>query len=90
MDAVLHAERLVGTAKRAHVRKLDTLPDGAMMALADLAYAVRGRRLLQWTPAGYRDSIPRRRGIEADVLTPPSILDVLNRGYAPLWHASAG
>jgi hypothetical protein len=89
MDAVLHAERLVGTAKRAHVRQLDTLPDGAMIALADLAYAVRGRRLLQWTPEGYRDSIPRRRRAEADVLTPPSILDVLKRGYAPLWHASA-
>ena len=30
-------------------------------------------------------SIPRRRGIEADVLTPPSILDVLKRGvYAGL------
>jgi hypothetical protein len=89
MDAVLHAERLVGVAKRAHVRKLDTLLDGAMIALADQAYAVRGRRLLLWTPAGYRGSIPRRRGVEADVLTPPSILAVLTRGYAPHWHASA-
>jgi hypothetical protein len=89
MDTVLHAERLVGTAKRAHVRKLDTLPDGAMIALVDQAYAVRGRRLLRWTPAGYRESIPRPRGAEADVLTPPSILAVLKRGYTPLWHASA-
>ena len=89
MDAVLHAERLVGTAKRAHVRKLDTLPDGAMVALADEAYAVRGRRLQRWTPDGYRESIPRQRGVSADVLTPPSILAVLRRGYAPLWHASA-
>ena len=90
MDAVLHAERLVGVAKRAHVRKLDTLPDGAMIALADLAYAVRGRRLLRWTAEGYRESLPRGRGAEADVLTPPSILAVLERGYVPLWHASAG
>ncbi len=90
MDAVLHVERLVGAAKRAHVRKLDSLPDGAMIALMDQAYAVRGRRLLQWTPAGYGQSIPRRRGGDADVLTPPSILAVLKRGYAPLWHASAG
>ena len=67
-----------------------TLPDGAMIAIADQAYAVRGRRLLRWTPAGYGESIPRRRGVEADVLTPPSILDVLKRGYTPLWHASAG
>jgi hypothetical protein len=89
MDAVLHVERLVGVAKRAHVRELDTLPDGAMIALVDEAYAVRGRHLLQWTPAGYKESIPRRRGVEADVLTPPSILAVLKRGYTPLWHPSA-
>jgi hypothetical protein len=90
MDAILHGERLAGVAKRAHVRKLDTLPDGAMIARVDEAYAVRGRRLLRWTPGGYRESIARPRGIETDVLTPPSILAVLKRGYAPLWHASAG
>jgi hypothetical protein len=90
MDVVLHAERLVGVVKRAHARELDTLPDGAMIALAEQAFAVQGRRLLRWTPAGYRESIPRRRGGEADVLTPPSILAVLRRGYTPLWHASAG
>jgi hypothetical protein len=90
MDAMLHAERLVGVAKRAHALKLDALPDGAMIALADLAYAVRGKRLLHWTPKGYRGSIARKRGAEADVLTPPSILAVLKRGYAPLWHSSAG
>jgi len=89
MDAALHAERLVGVAKRAHVRKLDTLPDGAMIAIADLAYAVRGRRLLQWTPTGYGKPIPRPRGADADVLTPPSILAVLKRGYAPRWHPTA-
>ncbi len=88
MDAVLHVERLAGTAKRAHSRKLDTLPDGAMIALADQAYAVRGWRLLRWSPAGYSQQIPRRPA-EADVLTPPSILNVLARGYTPLWHASA-
>ena len=90
MDAILHAERLVGAAKRAHVRKLDALPDGAVIAVVDEAYAVKGRRLLRWTPGGYGGSIVRRRGVEADVLTPPSILNVLKRGYTPLWHASAG
>lgn len=89
MDAALHAERLVGVGKRAHVRKLDILPDGAMVALADQAYAVRGRRLLRWTPEGYTESIPRQRSAGADVLTPPSILAVLKRGYRPLWHVSA-
>ena len=89
MDAALHAERLVGTAKRAHERNLDTLPDGAMIALAEQAYVVRGRRLLRWTPGGYKESIPRGRAVEAAVLTPPSTLAVLKRGYRPLWHPSA-
>lgn len=89
MDRVLHAERLDGKAKRTHRRKLDTLPDGAMIALAGEAFAVRQQHLLRWTPSGYGEPRPRPRGIFVDVLTPPSILAVLARGYRPLWHRSA-
>jgi len=89
MDDILHAERLVGKAKRLHRRALDDLPDGAMIARGDEAYAVCGERLLRWTPSGYRDAEPRPRGVEAGVLTPPAILTVLARGYAPRWHESA-
>jgi hypothetical protein len=89
MDEVLHGERLDGKAKRVHVRALDDLPDGAMTARDGLAFAVRGKHLLRWTPQGYAAAQPRPRGIEADVLTPPSILAVLARGYAPRWHDSA-
>ena len=52
-------------------------------------YAVRGRRLLRWTPFGYAAARARPRGIEVEVLTPPSILTVLARGYRPRWHDSA-
>jgi hypothetical protein len=90
MDRVLHVERLVGKAKRTHRRGLDSLPDGAMVALDRKVFAVRDKHLLPWTPSGYSASIPRPRGIEVDALTPPSILSVLGRGYAPLWHPSAG
>ncbi|MGB9042384.1 MAG: hypothetical protein WCC81_07920 [Pseudolabrys sp.] len=89
MDKVLHAERLSGKAKRIHRRKLDTLPDGAMVVLDGGSLAIRGKRLLRWTPSGYAGSTPRPRGIEVDVLTPPSTLAVLARGYAPHWHPSA-
>jgi hypothetical protein len=89
MDEVLHRERLDGKAKRAHRRQLDALPDGAMIALEGEAFAVRGKHLLRWTLGGYTASQPRPRGLEADVLTPPSILKVLAAGYAPRWHASA-
>jgi hypothetical protein len=89
MDLVLHAERLDGKAKRTHRRNIDTLPDGAMIAVENEAFAVRGKRLLHWAPKGYAKSQPRPRGIQVDVLTPLSILAVLKAGYAPHWHPSA-
>ena len=89
MDTVLHAERLDGRAKRRHRRAIDTLPDGAMIAFDDGAYAVRGHYLLRWTPSGYDKKHARPPGLQVDVLTPPSILSVLAKGYAPLWHPSA-
>jgi|SRR5689334_5461354 len=90
MDETLHAERLNGKTKRTHRRKLDALPDGAMIALDGDPFAVRGDRLLHWTPGGYSEARQRPQGIDVDVLTPPSILSVLERGYMPLWHGSAG
>ena len=90
MDAVLHAERLAGKAKRMHRRKIDTLPDGAMVALDGEAFALRGGRLLRWTPSGYDETHRRPRGVDVAVLTPPSIVAVLKRGCRPLWHPSAG
>jgi hypothetical protein len=89
IDRTLHAERLDGKAKRTHRRKLDSLPDGAMIALDGEAFAVRDKQLLQWAPSGYSASKPRPPGIEVDVLTPPTILSILARGYTPGWHPSA-
>src|SRR5262245_13875141 len=89
MDYTLHAERLNGKGKRVHRLAIDTLPDGAMITLHGEALAVRGEKLLLWSPSGYSPPRPRPHGIEVDVLTPPSILAVLARGYRPLWHSSA-
>jgi hypothetical protein len=89
MDGVLHAQRLDGKAKRSHRRKIDTLPDGAMITLGGTAFAVRGKRLLRWTPSCYANAQPRPNGAQVDVLTPPSIVALLARGFQPLWHRSA-
>ena len=89
MDTVLHAERLDGKAKRRHRRAIDTLPDGAMIALDDGAYTVRGHYLLRWSPSGYDKKRARPQGLQVEVLTPPSMLTVLAKGYEPLWHPSA-
>jgi hypothetical protein len=89
MDEVLHRERLDGRAKRTHKHEIDTLPDGAFIALDGEAFAVRGTKLLRWTSEGYNTRKPRPRGITVDALTPPSILDVFSSGYQPRWHPSA-
>jgi hypothetical protein len=89
MDEILHAERLNGKTKRSHRLSIDDLPDGTMIARNGEAFAVRGKHLLRWTPKGYGAPELRPRGIQAEVLTPPSILKVLMAGFAPFWHPSA-
>jgi hypothetical protein len=89
MDKVLQVERLNGHAKRLHRRRIDRLPDGAVIALEGRgAFAVRDGALLHWAPTGYdaRRLLPRD---SVDVLTPPAILSVLAAGYRPRWHPSA-
>jgi len=89
MDKILQAERLDGKAKRSHRGRIDALPDGAMISLDGQAFAVHGNHLLRWAPDGYSPARSRPRGVDVDVLTPPSIITVLRRGYAPFWHPSA-
>jgi hypothetical protein len=87
MDLVLQAERLEGRGKRVHRLALDDLRDGAMITLTGAdAFAVKGDTLLPWTPFGYGTPRDRLRGVEIDVLTPPSILRAMSRGYRPRWH----
>ena len=89
MDKRLHAERLHGRGKRLHRCDIDALPDGAMIARGNDAFALKGGEMLRWSPQGYTQALPRLRGGDAQLLTPPSIVLVLARGYAPLWHPSA-
>ena len=89
MDERLHAELLDGRAKRRHRRPIGDLPDGAVVALKEGAFAVRGRSLLHWTPADYDARRQRPDALAVDVLTPPAILAVLAAGYRPQWHPSA-
>jgi len=60
-----------------------------MIAVDGAPFAVRGDHLLRWTPSGYAGTQPRPCAVEVDVLTPPAMLAVLTRGYAPRWHPSA-
>jgi len=76
-------------------RPLNDLPDGAMVESGGAAHAVRGGRLLRWTPFGYEagKTLSEIRGPEIArplvLITPPAIVAALAGGYRPLWHPSA-
>jgi hypothetical protein len=88
MDRVLHAERLDGKIKRRHPLPgpIETLPDGAMIAVEETAFVIVSRKVFRWTPAGYRAATSPPTGVE--LLTPPSTLRALAAGYRPVLHPS--
>ena len=61
--------------------------DGMMVEVDGKAFAVKGRNLLQWSFSGYTSAIPTKNFDK--VLTPPSIIAILQKGYQPRWHESA-
>ena len=65
--------------------RLGDLPDGAMIARAGRAYAVRSGMLWPWSFAGYEPPLAFEPGVIADVLTPPSTVAALAGGYRPMW-----
>ncbi|MBG1233472.1 hypothetical protein [Aestuariivirga litoralis] len=64
-----------------------SLPDGCMLEIDGEAYAVKSGQLLHWTFTGYYSPVPMQSA--SRLLTPPSIIAILARGYKPRWHPSA-
>jgi len=94
LNARLHAERLDDAgAQRRHRADIADLPDGVFVLSDDVPWLVSGDALLRWTPSGYAEGMPRRRG-RATVITPSSVVTVLRRGWrptaVPFLHPSAG
>jgi hypothetical protein len=93
IDIQLQAERWDAgdRRRRLHRARLEQLPDGAMVLREDRPWVVTADELLRWTPAGYADRTPRRRGA-ATLVTPPSLVALLaapREPLVPLLHPSA-
>ncbi|MDQ0472739.1 hypothetical protein [Labrys wisconsinensis] len=88
MDAILHAERLDGRAKRRHLRAAAGLPEGVVIEEGGAALARAGERWLAWSPGGWHPA-EAPAGPEVSLLTPPAIVAAILAGYEPRWHASA-
>jgi len=93
VDERLHAERIDpgSRGQRSHGADFETLPDGAFVLHDDAPFLVVGDQLLRWGHAGYTAPMSRPHG-RAEVLTPPSLVAVLDTGWqsvVPLLHTSA-
>jgi len=94
IDERLHAERVdpMTRGHRLHETELEDLPDGAFVLEEGVARLVLGGDLLAWSPGGYAKRSPRR-GRDAILITPPSLVEVLRSGWSsavPLLHPSTG
>lgn len=89
VDKRLHSERTAvhGRPLAVALSALDGLPDGAMVAEGERAYALRGGQAFGWSFAGYAQPIglDRLGAQPLRLLTPPTTIAVLRQGYAPVW-----
>ena len=94
IDAQLHAER-VDPATRGqlhHVMPYETLPDGTFVVEHGVAFLVLGTALLRWSASGYTERLRRPSQQLATVITPSSLVAVLDHGWhglVPVFHPSS-
>lgn len=86
IDAVLHAQRLDGRAKRTYRANLLALPDGTFVRIDDAAHIVWRGELAAWSDTGYTKRRAIGGPLEVEVLTPASIVEIFRAGYVPAVH----
>ncbi len=94
LDAQLHQERIaLETGRRRGIQKTHEstgreLPDGAMVLVDRLPHLLHGQLAYAWSPSGYGAPMTLQPDLPLTVLTPPTALMVLARGYQPELHPS--
>jgi hypothetical protein len=83
INRTLHGERIVrGThRRRLHAMPWASLPDGAFVMHERAPHVVLDDDLVEWTREGYRERRPRPARGDAEVITPPTTVEVLRAGY---------
>lgn len=91
VDGRLHAERepiLFGSLR--HMRAAESLPDGVMVRRTDdNAYLIAAGNFRRWTHAGYESREPINPDERLALITAPTVVEVIRRGYQPVLHPSA-
>jgi hypothetical protein len=89
IDAVLHSERLEeGHAKRTFLAPMAELPTGVMILLDEVPWLVLDDGIVPWFAGGYGPRRPKPME-KVRVLTPPSTVQMIARGYPVDLHPSA-
>ena len=92
IDKFLHAERVAPNGiQRTWRSTIRGLPDGTMVDLGESpgVWLLWHGKILEWSPSGYVRHVTRAPETEVDVLTPPSVVNVLADGYVPTIHPTA-
>lgn len=86
IDEQLHGERvdLRTRGRRLHRSSWRALPDGAFVLADGRPQLVLGDELRGWSPGGYTDRVARPPSGRIDVITPPSLLELLRTERSPL------
>jgi hypothetical protein len=87
-EAGIHSEAMKWAPAFAGVT-ISKLPDGTMFESDGAFFAKRGTKLLRWSFGGYTEAIPVNPTMRLNVLTAPSIIAILARGFKSRWHPSA-
>ena len=83
MDRQLHVERMAKS--KPTYTNLDDLPDGVFVQNENgEALLIWQRQLRLWTPSGYSTTFPLTTPGPFTLLTPPSTVQVIRAGYAPV------
>ena len=93
LDRLLHDERwdTARRARRLHEARWGDLPSGSFVLVDDGPALVRGDHLTLWLPDNsYGQQVARPRSGTAILITPPSTVEALRRGYAVQIGAAAG
>lgn len=93
IDRVLHDERAIARVYRYKTfqERLSALPPGCFVKIDRQIYLVRDHDLLPWAFGGYGRPVDRaaHAAVDAEVLTPPSIIEIYRAGFCPSTHPSA-
>ena len=90
IDTILHQERIDRYRQKIiFPTKIEDLPSGCFIKYEDSPWLILNNHMLEWNPGGYLRKLPLKSGKSVQVLTPRSIVALLNAGYPVEIHDSA-